>query len=420
MTVGQSRPIERKGEALHLQCHGKTRAGRYDTVLTIRRKLTNCTLSRAGFSLASGTGLDFQFVWQGYCQGEIYNWLRAYNSIHGYVSLMICIFGTIANILNIMVLTRKEMAKAPINNILKWLAVADMFVMLEYIPYTSYQYIYMEPGDKDLSYGWAVYLLVHMHFTQILHTISIGLTVMLAVWRYVAIRHPNEGCANFLLAYSREAILFPFIISPILCLPTYFVFQVRETHDVDTVDHEALYHVYFDADSVLYSFNFWIYSVIIKLLPCSALTVISVVLMNVLYEASRRRLKLKDYGHANKYATQLCLNDTKSKRPPRCDRRNDRTTLLLVAVLVLFLVTEFPQGLLGLLSGMMQKCFFAHCYPPFGEPMDILALINAAVGFVLYGLMSKQFRTTFRSLFFKRHFGSTEMTRITRVTTTCV
>lgn len=165
--------------------------------------------------------------------------------------------------------------------------------------------------------------------------------------------------------------------------------------------------------------------------------------MHVLCEASRRRLKLKDYDNPAKYAQQLNQSDTKSRRcvdrqlatrtavyclysllhlsrPPRCDRRNDRTTLLLVAVLVLFLVTEFPQGLLGLLSGVLEKCFFAHCYPPFGELMDLLALINAAVGFVLYGLMSKQFRTTFRSLFFKRHFGSSEMTRLTRVTTTCV
>ncbi|KAH8372714.1 hypothetical protein KR009_003434 [Drosophila setifemur] len=364
---------------------------------------------------------------QGYCQGEIYNWLRAYNSIHGYVSLMaskcippICIFGTIANILNIMVLTRKEMAKTPINNILKWLAVADMFVMLEYIPYTSYQYIYMAPGEKDLSYTWAVFLLIHMHFTQILHTISIGLTVTLAVWRYVAIRHPNGGCANFLLAHSREAILLPFILSPILCLPTYFVFKVRETYDVDISHPEAMYHVYFDQDSVLYRFNFWIHSVLIKLLPCAILIVISTVLMHVLCEASRRRLKLRDYSNPAKYAIQLNLNETKSKKPPRCDRRNDRTTLLLVAVLVLFLITEFPQGLLGLLSGVLEKCFFAHCYPPFGELMDLLALINAAVGFVLYGLMSKQFRTTFRSLFMKRHFGSSEMTRLTRVTTTCV
>lgn len=177
---------------------------------------------------------------------------------------------------------------------------------------------------------------------------------------------------------------------------------------------------------------------IIKLLPCFVLTVISLVLMHVLCEASRRRLKLKDYDNPTKYAIQLNQSETKSRRcvegagnprrshnlllsrPPRCDRRNDRTTLLLVAVLVLFLVTEFPQGLLGLLSGVLEKCFFAHCYPPFGELMDLLALINAAVGFVLYGLMSKQFRTTFRSLFFKRHFGSSEMTRLTRVTTTCV
>lgn len=166
-----------------------------------------------------------------------------------------------------------------------------------------------------MSYAWAVYLLVHMHFTQILHTISIGLTVTLAVWRYVAIRwvksvalimfgphqltpnwtlaesgklnnmtenvaslflflcflfsvfcfllysklfpslihrHPNGSCANFLLAHSREAILFPFIISPILCLPTYFVFKVRETHEMDTKEHEAMYHVYFDTDSMLF------------------------------------------------------------------------------------------------------------------------------------------------------------------------
>ncbi|XP_030375135.1 probable G-protein coupled receptor 139 [Scaptodrosophila lebanonensis] len=352
----------------------------------------------------------------GYCQGEIYQWLKAYNNIHGYVSLLICIFGTIANILNIMVLTRKEMAKAPINKILKWLAVADMFVMLEYIPFTCYQYIYMKPGEKDFSYGWAVYVLVHMHFTQILHTISIGLTVTLAVWRYVAIRHPNGSCANFLLSHSREAILFPFIISPILCFPTYFVFKVQKSYAKDSP--VPLYHVDADKNTILYRFNFWIHSVIIKLLPCCILTIISFVLMRVLCEASRRRLKLKDYDAPEKYAIQL--NEGKSKRPPRCDRRNDRTTLLLVAVLVLFLITEFPQGLLGLLSGMLEKCFFAHCYPPFGEIMDLLALINAAIGFVLYGLMSKQFRTTFKSLFFKRHFGSTEMTRLTRVTTTCV
>lgn len=53
--------------------------------------------------------------------------------------------------------------------------------------------------------------------------------------------------------------------------------------------------------------------------------------------------------------------------------------------------------------------------------MDLLALINAAVGFVLYGLMSKQFRTSFKSLFLRRRAPPIEMTtKVTGVTTTCV
>ncbi|XP_067633925.1 G-protein coupled receptor dmsr-1 [Eurosta solidaginis] len=367
-----------------------------------------------------------------YCTGELYQMLRTYNGVHGYVALLICIFGTIANILNIIVLTKKDMAKAPINKILKWLAIADMFVMIEYIPFASYQYIYMKPGEKDFSYAWAVFVLFHMHFTQILHTISIGLTVTLAIWRYVAIRHPHGRFAAFLLSHCKEAIIFSFIVSPIVCFPTLFVFQVRESYVEDSA--VPLYHVYADKDTQLYRINFWIHSVIIKLLPCCILTVISFILVRVLCEASKRKQKLKEYsnpvkagngsncgGSGGSFGAEAAFTEQRHpQRPPKCDRRTDRTTMLLVAVLLLFLVTEFPQGILGLLSGVMEKCFFFVCYPPFGELMDLLALINAAVGFVLYGLMSKQFRTTFKSLFFKKNFGSMEMTRLTRVTTTCV
>ncbi|XP_073846179.1 G-protein coupled receptor dmsr-1 isoform X2 [Musca autumnalis] len=350
-----------------------------------------------------------------YCKGDFYRGLRTYNSLHGYVALVICLFGTIANLLNIMVLTKKDMAKAPINKILKWLAVADMFVMIEYIPFASSQYIYMKPGQKELSYAWSIYILFHMHYTQVLHTISIGLTVTLAVWRYVAIRHPHGACASFLLSHCNECILFSFVISPILCFPTLLVFKVNER----VTDNQVLYYVHADKNSHLYRINFWIHSVIIKLLPCFVLTIISFVLVKVLWEASKRKQKLKEYSNPNHPAQHQHLQKHAS-RIPKCDRRTDRTTMLLVAVLILFLLTEFPQGILGLMSGIMEKCFFEVCYQVFGEVMDLLALINAAVDFVLYGLMSKQFRTTFKSLFFKRRLGSIELTRVTRLTTTCV
>ena len=42
----------------------------------------------------------------------------AYKPFHGYFSLVVCLFGTLANIVNIAVLTRKEMNGSPINRIL--------------------------------------------------------------------------------------------------------------------------------------------------------------------------------------------------------------------------------------------------------------------------------------------------------------
>lgn len=47
-----------------------------------------------------------------------------------------------------------------------------------------------------------------------------------------------------------------------------------------------------------FSLNFWIHSVIIKLLPCLVLTVISFILIHVLYQAAKRRVKLKGYNEA--------------------------------------------------------------------------------------------------------------------------
>lgn len=105
---------------------------------------------------------------------------------HVYLAIVVCCFGTIANMLNIAVLTRKDMASAPINRILTGIAVADMMIMVEYIPFGYYYYVIL-PGKMNFPYWGAVYMLAHMHFAQIMHTTSICLTLTLAIWRYLAI-----------------------------------------------------------------------------------------------------------------------------------------------------------------------------------------------------------------------------------------
>lgn len=140
---------------------------------------------------------------------------------------------------------------------------------------------------------------------------------------------------------------------------------------------------------------FWIYAVVIKLLPCFILTVISGWLIRTLWKAKQRKQVLGNY---NICPTVLNAKDGR-KKSTKAERRADRTTKMLVAVLILFLVTEFPQGIFALKMGMLGKCFFLGCYQTFGEILDLLALVNGAINFILYCCMNRMFRTTFGRLF---------------------
>ncbi len=69
-------------------------------------------------------------------------------------------------------------------------AVADMFVMTTYFPYSIHNFIRYGLTDVEkYSSGWAVFTLIHAHSSIVSHTISIWLTVILAVWRYIAVRY---------------------------------------------------------------------------------------------------------------------------------------------------------------------------------------------------------------------------------------
>nr|KAG5704370.1 hypothetical protein BaRGS_031076 [Batillaria attramentaria] len=79
-------------------------------------------------------------------------------------------------------------------------------------------------------------------------------------------------------------------------------------------------------------------------------------------------------------------------------REHSRTTKMLITVIVLFIITELPQGILIVLSATKEG-FFNTVYLPLGDIMDIVALVNNAINFVLYCSMSTKFRETFLCLY---------------------
>ncbi|KPJ06134.1 putative G-protein coupled receptor B0563.6 [Papilio machaon] len=352
---------------------------------------------------------------EAYCVPGGREFQRVYIKVHGYIALIICLLGSAANSVNIAVLSRKEMISTT-NSILTALAVADLLVMIDYIPLALHIYTTIGSELHRNSYGWAVFVYFHSIFSQTFHTISIWLTITLAIWRYIAIKFPQK---NRLLCNKRNtnlAIAVAYVVCPIICLPIYFAMDIQKipnnsNNDTSTIelnetsknnsqDLDLKYAITMTNNEDLLTAIFWIYSVFIKLIPCIVLSILSVCLILKMKSSDRRRQKLlkKSALLTNEGEKARLKEDSGGgKRAATGGGRTDRTTRMLVALLGLFLATELPQALFGLLTAIAPH-LFQECYYSFGEVMDLMALVGSAVNFVLYCSMSRQFRNTFRRL----------------------
>jgi len=109
------------------------------------------------------------------------DWYRQY---HGYLAVIVCVLGIIANVLNIVVLTRRDMITAT-NSILTGLAVSDGLTMAAYLPFALHFYVLYgtELTPEKNTYTAACFMLFYASFSVFVHTVSIWLTVVLAVFR---------------------------------------------------------------------------------------------------------------------------------------------------------------------------------------------------------------------------------------------
>ncbi|KAH3886489.1 G-protein coupled receptor dmsr-1-like [Dreissena polymorpha] len=326
-----------------------------------------------------------------------------YKPIHGYFAAVVCVLGVLANILNIIVLTRKNMISST-NIILTGLAISDGLTMVFYLPFAIQSYVIYgsEPSVERDTIHNARYTLTYAIASVTLHSISIWLTVTLALFRYVFIRFPRIGAQHCNIQRAKTAVCAVVIGITIVCIPNSISYEFRSRREpkqsFNTSETEGM--IWFidvrngtHADMLLAKFNFWIQAVIVKILPCFLLTMFSVLLVRTMQDVEKRRKKMITKRPVADGESQPSCSSMTSKR----SRQSQRTTRMLVTVVILFLLTEIPQGILSLLSGLIED-FFHLIYTPLGDLLDILALINNGINFVLYCFMSKQFRDTFLSI----------------------
>ncbi len=268
------------------------------------------------------------------------NLSATYFTYHGYIAAVVCIWGIAANLANIVVLTRKKMISST-NTILMWLAVADLVTMMSYFPVSIHFYIMHDsrlsfPTSKSIH--WIQFMLFHINFTVVAHTVAIWLTIMLAMWRYLFICYPTKGSQLCSMQNAKIVIFLVYLLSAILCIPNFMATAItKSTQKLATENQSVISFDYYEFDDsyiaktspALKSINYWIQAFLIKLIPCGLLTVLTILLIIAMTKANKRRMQLKSQG--------------KKDESDRA-REHNRTTAMLLAVVGLFLLTEFPQG----------------------------------------------------------------------------
>jgi G protein-coupled receptor 139 len=317
--------------------------------------------------------------------------MNGYKPYHGFIAAAVCVFGIVANILNIIVLTRRNMISAT-NCILTGLAVSDGLTMVAYLPYALRFYVLYgtEPTPERNTLDAIRFMLFFACFSVVVHTVSIWLTVTLAVFRYIFIKYPRRGALLCSLSRAKLAVFLVYLVTLLVCIPNFVTISVqghpKEMANGTIIIWIVNFKLETPVDRFLTNFNFWIQATLVKLVPCVGLTILSILLVRTMKKAESRRRNLQK-------ASARAGEDDSGR-----DRKTNRTTRMLLAVVILFLITEFPQGVLNALSGFLPH-FQEEIYNPLGDFVDILALINNGINFILYCTMSKQFRDTFVDLF---------------------
>jgi len=257
--------------------------------------------------------------------------------------------------------------------------------------------------------GSARFCLVHANLSVTAHTASIWVTVALSAFRYSLVRRAADGravttsSAESDLKTSQRIVLAVCASCVVVLIPNYLTLTIASRRDPTTngtvfdVTSTASQPNATAVDQALSTTNFWIHALIIKLLPCILMSLFGFLLVLTVRRQRRRSRQLLRGSVGGKHtALQTAKFPSKSKAG-----EGNHTTAMLVSVIVLFLITEFPQGVLALISGL-RPIYFETLYSPLGDVMDIAALVNNAINFVLYCAMSRQFRQTFVELFTRK------------------
>lgn len=262
--------------------------------------------------------------------------------------------------------------------------------MLTYIPYSLLFYIIHGINSSPVRNNLHAvsYLKFHAICSSVSHTVSIWLTVSVALLRYIYLSSKNGQKFNTL---HNVYIIIGAVVafSTLLNLPQFLVLQINKVSNNAT--SETWYYLdttgMREHQGTIKTAQYIITAVLVKIGPGLLLILLSVLLIRFLVKAQSRYQRMRQSHSSCDGSTHVASSNKKRQE------QTNQTTRLLIAVSIVFSVAELPQGCLYGLSALEER--YELVYWLLGNFFDLLTMISCAVNFVLYCSMSAQFRKIF-------------------------
>lgn len=289
--------------------------------------------------------------------------------LNGVGITIIGVMGIFGNIASIRVLSHKQM-KSSVNFILIALASSDLMLIVTSILMFAWTTIYPYNGYmKDYFYIYFPHMArIIFPLALIAQTISVYMTFLISLERYIAVCHPLKARSFCTHARTRLSIIFTVVVSIIYNLPKFFDTKLIErTGD----DGSAIYFVgasdFRKNELYLTVYIHWLYFIFMNLIPLSGITFFNIMIYRQVQVVNRSRMKL----------TSKELQDIK-------------LTTMLFCVVIVFLSCNFPAVLINIL-----EVFLNIYHDRLTKLSNFLVTFNSSVNFIIYVWLVRKFRVIF-------------------------
>uniref|UniRef100_T1JCS4 G-protein coupled receptors family 1 profile domain-containing protein n=1 Tax=Strigamia maritima TaxID=126957 RepID=T1JCS4_STRMM len=287
------------------------------------------------------------------------------------------IIGVLGNTVTIVVLTRRRM-RSSTHLYLTALATSDFFYLifnftLSLIHYDSVKsyYTYFE------YYGYG-----HM-LTDACSNTSVWLTVSFTLERYIAVCHPIRGKVLCTESRAKFVVIGVFLFCFISTLPTPFEYAMGTRRDSNT--NQTLYAIGYSSlgdDATYQKVYYWFTTIFFILIPLTLIAVFNSFLIRAVHHSKQERRR---------------MTSVRGERQEQYSSQETKITIMLIAVVVLFLLCQVPTSIM-LIYGTMSEYGSEKEHTivvSLNNICNLLMAINASCNFVLYCAFSDRYRKTF-------------------------